>query len=64
MSKPKSMSLKITDASHRHEYTLPVEWEYYYPGYPHDPTIRPAEQTPDMKKVSRLRCVCGEEISR
>lgn len=44
---------------HQHQFTIPVEWKYKHKymgggdGY-----------APESKRVTKLRCICGEETDR
>lgn len=42
---------------HTHKYVIPVEWSYRGEIYPH-------VYHPKLRKVTKLRCKCGEEIAR
>lgn len=52
-------------SSHRHQFTIPVEWEYS-PGtntyYFEGKLVKPG--SPKSRRVSKLMCVCGEEKER
>lgn len=48
------------DTNHEHRFVIPVEWRYIHKSHEahwHD-------ETPLAKKVTRLRCECGEEQER
>lgn len=43
---------------HQHQFVIPVEWEWTdYRGFDYD-------SIPGRKKVTVLRCFCGEETDR
>jgi hypothetical protein len=46
-------------AKHQHQFTIPVEWRYSG-----NPSNTYQSAAPDTKKVTKLRCPCGEEIER
>lgn len=59
---------------HKHEYVIPVEWEYGYTNAEKEAlTALLADKADDkgsmetffdLKKVTKLRCACGDEVAR
>lgn len=57
---------------HQHQHIIPVEWEYVY--RTHEKIVgthcgevlygATSDSVPTLRLVTKLRCVCGDEIDR
>lgn len=55
-------SKRQMQAKHIHQFTVPVEWIEQEHGFDNRAYI--IRQLPVKTKVTKLRCICGEEIDR
>lgn len=49
--------------THKHEYTIPVDWKYDVDDFMGG-DYAPSAQLQTAMHVTKLRCSCGEEINR
>lgn len=56
-------SKPAVELQHEHRHHIPVEWEYK--GIADEPWGHGHRDfPPSMKRVTKLRCVCGDEVDR
>lgn len=58
---------KSSKSKHKHQFTIPVEWRYQWAGKSGYYDLGWDDDKSQLKvgrRVTKLRCACGEEINR